>query len=73
MPQVGKFIMRKGVTPDIAEEMSPKTEMGADICVQTQPGLNDKTTVSMKESQLWRVKMLPQLCYCLTLCHLWHV
>lgn len=60
-PQVGKFITRKRVTLDLAQEMSPNTEMGADFCVQVQPGLNDETTVSMMETALEGQKITPIL------------
>lgn len=59
MPEVGKLILRKGMTPDLAEEKSPNTEMGADFCVQMKPGLSDKITVSMMETQLLRDKNYP--------------
>jgi len=48
--------------------MSPNTEMGAEFCVQVQPSLNDGTTVSMMETQLWRDKKLPKFCDWLGLC-----
>lgn len=66
MPQEGQFMTRKAVTPDL--EMSPNAEMAADFCVQAQPGLNDETTVSMMETQLWRDKKLPQFSDWLGVC-----
>lgn len=62
MPLVGKIIVRKGVTPDLVQEMSPNTEMGADIFVQAQPGLNDEITDNMMETQPWKDKKIPQFC-----------
>lgn len=52
IPQVGKLITRKDVTPDLTSEMSTDTERY--ICIQAQSGLNDESTVSMMKIKLWR-------------------